>query len=381
MASQQQSSGQPAGAGPGQEPQHLNVDLEASSSSGSSASTSQQQPSIQKPAAKSNFAAPKIWMMVFGVLLAVCAGAVNVVTARSLSVFVSHVTGTLAKVGMRLEGVTTGANEPGDWLHSVLLLASFIFGSFLCGLVIPKNQVHFGGKSFYGVALLGNSFLLIAAAFVAPSHLHDVLSVRAVAAGCLAAMACGLQNAMCSMHFGAIVRTTHVTGTATDIGSTAGRATMILLRNGCRLRKADDFDRMELNDDIRKLCVLLSVFTGFLCGSFLGAFLESALGIHALFVPAMVTGTTGLLYTFFRTSMKKQLKKLEERQLADELGEMESALQRVRSRLESASPGRERESLEEMGELFCRSLREFEAAVAELHSEHTSVPVLRARTL
>jgi len=339
-------------------------------SDASSAPSVDNEVSAAKPVPKANFIAPKFWMVALGVVLAVCAGAVDVVASRSLDVFVSHVTGTVAKVGMRLEGLTTGTSETWDVFHSVLLVAAFVFGSFLCGLVIPKNQVHFGGKSFYGVALLANSCLLVAAGFLAPPVLESATEARAVAAGCLAAMACGLQNAMCTMHFGAVVRTTHVTGTATDIGSTAGRAAMILLRSGCRRRKANDFERMELWDDAMKLFVLLPIFAGFLLGTILGAFLHSKMGAHALFAPAMITGITGLLYTFLRTQLKRQIKKFEERRLQDELLEMESALQKAHSYLETASHGgTHRDDLDDLDDIIGQSLRvmhDVEASIAEL---------------
>lgn len=45
----------------------------------------------------------------------------------------------------------------------------FLFGAFLCGLIIPKGQIHLGGKALYGTALLGESVLLMVAAFI-PEH-------------------------------------------------------------------------------------------------------------------------------------------------------------------------------------------------------------------
>ena len=64
----------------------------------------------------------------------------------------------------------------------------------------PPRAVFFPlRKAFYGLALVLNSALLVSAAFV-PGRLLPA---------CLVAAACGLQNAMCTSHFGAIVRTTH----------------------------------------------------------------------------------------------------------------------------------------------------------------------------
>ena len=110
------------------------------------------------------------------------------------------------------------------------------------------TEVHFLGKAFYGLALILNSTLLVLAAFVPgrPTWLNTVVpwlhlfahfihlavlpdsSLCAwwrlrVAYSSLAKLEwVSLQsqswlqprNAMCTSHFGAIVRTTHVTGTA-----------------------------------------------------------------------------------------------------------------------------------------------------------------------
>jgi len=318
------------------------------------------------------------------VLLALCAGCVNVAAYRSLGkVFVSHMTGTTATVGMRIEGVTTGAAEPWDLLHTSLLVGSFVLGSFLCGLVVPKGQVHFGGKSFYGIALVGNSVLLVAAAFVAPrspTFTDQAGKDCAVAAGCLAAMACGLQNAMCTMHFGAVVRTTHVTGTVTDIGSTAGRAAMILLRRGCRHTRLTTIERAEIEVDAKKLQVLLPLLAGFLLGCMTGAFLHNSLGVFTFLVPAGITGTSGAIYMFFRTNLKTTIKRLEERKLREEIIEMEDCLERAHSYLQEASsdaggsstsrPSRREFDLDEMDnhiEHALEVMHDVEAAIADLY--------------
>lgn len=78
---------------------------------------------------------------------------------------------------------------------------------------------------------------------------------------CLVAAALGLQNAMCTSHFGAIFRTTHVTGTVTDIGSTLGRISIIYLRKGCRRSRLSDVELAEVGVDRRRLAVLLGLWS------------------------------------------------------------------------------------------------------------------------
>ena len=103
-------------------------------------------------------------------------------------------------MAFRLEGYHQGEYGSESLKEACLLVFSFLCGAYACGLLIDKNQVHFGGKAFYGLALVLNSSLLASAAFI-PGRLLPV---------CPVAAACGLQNAMCTSHFGAIIRTTHV---------------------------------------------------------------------------------------------------------------------------------------------------------------------------
>ena len=145
------------------------------------------------------------------------------------------------------------------------LVFSFLLGAYTCGLLIDKNQVHFLGKAFYGLALVLNSSLLVTAAFI-PGRLLPV---------CLVSAACGLQNAMCTSHFGAIIRTTHVTGTMTDIGSTFGRISMIYLRKGCRRSKLNDVERAEVGVDARKLGVLFGLWSFYFMGGLFGVYMET----------------------------------------------------------------------------------------------------------
>jgi len=333
-------------------------------------------PAAQPKVAERMFKGPKIWMLTLGVALACCAGAVNVIVYRGLDVLVSHVTGSVSKVAERLEGVRWEEHGPFDALHLAVIVGSFIFGAFLCGLIIPKNQVHFGGKSFYGTALLGNSALLIAATLIAPPKDDDAkpdTGTKAVLAGCLAAMACGLQNAMCTMHFGTIVRTTHVTGTATDIGSTAGRAVMILLRNRCRPRKASEVEQTELVDDAAKLFVLISIFTGFFLGTILGAFLERRLGIHALFVPAGFTGLVGFVYVFFRTTLKGYFERFERKLVRDEVKVVTAALGRARRLLHDPAATEDLADLESLVDRALSNVQEMEATLEDLEDRDQHV--------
>merc|ERR1719230_1699959 len=99
-----------------------------------------------------------------------------------------------------------------------------------------------------------NALLLCVAAF-APDRMVSA---------CFASTAAGLQNAMCTSHFGAIVRTTHVTGTVTDIGSSLGRITMLWSRKRCRGRRLKSIDHAKISLDSRKLLVLVPIYFSFM---------------------------------------------------------------------------------------------------------------------
>jgi len=274
-------------------------------------------------ATRSAFKRPAVWVMVFGWSLAMCAGFVNAVAYRSWGVYVSHVTGDTTSIGMHIEGYHAGRVGFFPLGVSVAILFSFLAGAFLCGMLVDKNQVHFGGKSFYGIALVGNAALL----FI------SLLMPRHQLAACFAAAACGLQNAMCTSHFGAIVRTTHVTGTVTDIGSTSGRIAMIFLRKGFRFSNLNVVEQAEVVVDARKLLVLLPMWGCFLLGTTLGAYLETVFKIYALLLPAFLTLSVGLVYTFFRQKLKGYLKRIEQERLSKDIHDMHETMERTQAHL------------------------------------------------
>jgi uncharacterized membrane protein YoaK (UPF0700 family) len=276
-------------------------------------------------ATRATFKRPALWVLVFGWSLAACAGFVNTVAFESWGLYVSHVTGATALIARRIEDVHHKEVELEKLSEAVTIVLSFVMGSFACGLLIDKNQVHFLGKAFYGVALVGNALLLVVA----------VLVQERVTGACFAAAACGLQNAMCTSHFGAVVRTTHVTGTATDIGSTLGRLTMLLLRSRCRYSSMDVVERAEVCVDARKLLVLLPMWFSFLFGCMGGAYAYHHIqGPQALFVPAAITFTIGLGYMLLRQTLKGYIKGLEKERLNDDLANVHEALAHTMERLQ-----------------------------------------------
>ncbi|MFT3756154.1 MAG: YoaK family protein [Pseudoxanthomonas sp.] len=208
------------------------------------------------------------WVWVGAATLACIAGMVNAVGYLGFEhQAVSHMSGTTTLLGIAL--------AQGDWRSVAGLwgvLIAFSLGAMLSGLIIQDSTLRLDRR--YGVALTLEALLLLAAI---------PLFMRAQVWGAmLAAMACGLQNAMVTTYSGAVVRTSHVSGMFTDLGIGLGHA----LR-GMRL-------------PVRRLTLSGVVITSFLAGGVLGAWLFNALHYLSLLIPAALTGLTGSGYVLYR---------------------------------------------------------------------------------
>jgi len=221
-----------------------------------------------------------------GALLALCAGIVNATAFYSQGTFVSHVTGTLAKVSIAVEDSSNA-----DLTRVVFILISFVSGSTLTGFLIAKDTMHFG-LALYDICLLSECAFLVVA----------TLTHEEEASAYFAAAACGLQNAMCTHWGGAVVRTTHVTGLCTDVGLLLGRMLSTFCRKRCG-KDFDDFDRMFVADDVSKLSALFTIALCFLGGVKVGAHLYNAIEHYAFLIPAAITGGIGVAYSTYRVKV------------------------------------------------------------------------------
>ena len=208
------------------------------------------------------------WVWVGAAALACVAGMVNVVGYLGFEhQAITHLTGTTSLLGAAL--------AQGN-LRAVLQLAgmllAFVLGAVLSGLLIKDSVLQLGRR--YGVALAFEAALLVLAV--------PLFEQGYFAGPLLAAVAIGLQNAMATTYSGAIIRTSHVSGMLTDLGITLGHA----LRG--------------LPVDHRRLSLCLVIISAFLAGGVIGALLYGQWQYKALYLPAVLTGTTGLIYGVFR---------------------------------------------------------------------------------
>jgi uncharacterized membrane protein YoaK (UPF0700 family) len=209
-----------------------------------------------------------LWIKVGGFTLAAVGGCVNAVGLLSVQRrAISHLSGTVTNLGMELARGDYGLTR-----SAALTIIFFFLGCVLSGVIIRQSTLKAGRR--YGFALTCESGLLFGATYLLR---HD-------AAGglYLAAMACGLQNAMATSYSGAVIRTTHMTGVVTDLGIAIG-----LTARG-------------LKADWRRMRLYLVLLTGFLGGAAIGTYGFLDFGCDILLFPAVLTGVTGIGYTAWK---------------------------------------------------------------------------------
>lgn len=195
------------------------------------------------------------WAFAVGSLLAALAGMVNVIGLLGFAhEAVTHLTGTTVLLGAALSGA--------DWaLARVLLLVALAFalGALLAGLLTAAAPLQLDRR--HAFALLLEAGLLAAGAWV-----FARLPLAGITA---AALACGLQNGVSTTFSGGVLRTTHLTGSYTDLGVGLGRA----------LRGTPPPPRL--------LALHAAIIAGFLAGAAGGGLLYQWLDTGALWLPAL----------------------------------------------------------------------------------------------
>ena len=215
-----------------------------------------------------------VWVWFGGVLLTFTAGLINSMALLSFSTqAVTHVTGsiTLASAAFALQ-------QWEDVYHLTMVVFFFFLGAIVSGAITQKSKLRMGRR--YGFAMLLESALLLVAMRL---FLHSSFWGQMIAS-----MACGLQNAMVTTFSGAIIRTTHLTGLITDLGAKIGH----WLRGGTM--------------DKRRLLLYVLLLTGFITGGGTGAFLFRMMSYKLWFVPAAITGLSGISYTLYAIRLRNE---------------------------------------------------------------------------
>ena len=209
-----------------------------------------------------------------GAWLAMVAGYVDAVFFRLAGTAVTHVTGNAALFSA--DAATSNFDQAA---RLGAIVGAFVMGAVLSGVIVGSPNLRSGRR--YGVVLIIEGVLLACAAYMFAQSTQT--------AACIAAGAAGLQNAMASTYMGLIVRTTHLTGIATDIG--------FLL--GCTLR-GRRFEPWRLG-------LLLLLAAGFITGAVLGALLAGEIGSRSLWIVSANVTLVGTLYFAWRVRRPARL--------------------------------------------------------------------------
>jgi len=214
-------------------------------------------------------------------LLCVTAGFVNAAGFLGFSVLTTNVTGHAALFAERI------AME--DW-KTARVVALWMF-LFLAGALVSSLIVSFIGRNqrfSYVIPILIEMVILFGVAVFGYRYNRSLVTKEIFAGGLLFAM--GLQNSLVSIVSGSVVRTTHLTGTFTDLGIELGQ----VFQNTTEDKKA-----LKSRIKLRSAIIFF-----FMCGALGGAYLFRLLSFYAFFIPLSILAFT-LLADVYRISIQR----------------------------------------------------------------------------
>lgn len=181
-------------------------------------------------------------------LLAFAAGVVDVSGYLALRQYTSHMSGVASVLAMN-----AGLRHYGMLWRPLVVMGCFLAGAAFCAVVVNWERRR-DRESLFAVPVLAEAILLASLPlFAGQQHLFASLAVLA--------FSMGLQNAVITKISDAEIRTTHVTGTITDIGIELGR-----LFYWNRTPRGT-----EVRADRRRLALLTGLVTLFLTGGVVSA--------------------------------------------------------------------------------------------------------------
>lgn len=213
--------------------------------------------------------------------LAFIAGFVNSSGFILIGTFTSHVTGNVGRIA---NDVVSGAG--GAAISAFALVVSFFAGALLVSIILESR--FFGHVSrAYVVALVVEAVLLTGFtlfSYVAAAAHPRVLDAEAA----LLCAAMGMQNALVTRLSGAVVRTTHLTGVATDLGIETARWFRYWRQSLSavgRIRLVMGPNRAE-RPQVAKFLLLFTIGATFTFGAVVGALLTVRLGAPSMLLAA-----------------------------------------------------------------------------------------------
>ena len=146
----------------------------------------------------------KFWVYSTAFIMSFNGGYINAICLASiLKNPVGYVTGDLT-----LAGESLNHGQFLLFLHLIFLVICFLIGSIISGLVIQGQNFKIDRR--YTISLVLQLVMVVLALLL--------LLQQDEQAGYLLALTMGMQNAMTTHYGSALIRTTHMTGTTTDLG-------------------------------------------------------------------------------------------------------------------------------------------------------------------
>ncbi len=218
-----------------------------------------------------------------GLWLAAVAGAANAGGFLAVQQYTSHMTGLVSSLA---DDWVLGRTEM--VLNGIGGLVSFVLGAMLSSLMIHfsrRRELH----SEYAMPLMLEALLLLCFGLLG-AKLATIEGLFVPLTVMLLCFIMGLQNAVVTTLSGAEIRTTHVTGTITDIGIELGRLLY--------LNRTTPDQLTPVKADRSKLGFLLGLLGCFLLGALAGAWSFKTFGYAATVPLAVVLMTLALVPLF-----------------------------------------------------------------------------------
>jgi uncharacterized membrane protein YoaK (UPF0700 family) len=199
----------------------------------------------------------------------------------------SHISGTASMVGQYLVEPSRYAS---DLWPLAFILAAFLVGAGVSGVLTEVGRRR-GWDSIYVLPIAVEALLLAAVALCIELTGRTPLDVgvaRWAILGC-AAGAMGLQNATITRISAGVVRTTHVTGVATDLGMETAQLLFYLWdhRRWGEPHPHHHHRKHENPLSGKRLALLLSIFGSFIFGAALAALFHDHARAFAVYPPVL----------------------------------------------------------------------------------------------
>lgn len=191
-----------------------------------------------------------------GFALAFVAGAINAGGFLAVRQYTSHVTGMVSSLADNL-----ALGELGLVVEAAVGVLAFLLGAMTCALLVNFARRRRMASEYALPLMLEAALILLFGLMGARLATFEGLLLPFTIV--LLCFVMGLQNALVTKLSGGVVRTTHLTGTVTDLGIELGR---LLYWN--RDRDAPRFVRADRD----RIVVLSGLVAAFLGGAITGAF-------------------------------------------------------------------------------------------------------------